>query len=87
MCVCVRAAETRRRLITSSSFAVGWLHLDGPVHLERETESERDRREGKSQVSVTMIGATATICEVGREQGERGSAPSVNVPSLSCSVS
>lgn len=47
--------ETRRRLITSSSFAVGWLHLDGPVHLEREKEMEgkkREGREGKSQVSM-----------------------------------
>lgn len=35
--------ETRRRLITSSSFAVGWLHLDGPVHLERK---ERNRGTG-----------------------------------------
>lgn len=32
--------ETRRRLITSSSFAVGWFHLDGPVHLEKEKETE-----------------------------------------------
>ena len=36
--------ETRRRLITSSSFAVGWLHLDGPVHLEREKEEKGNPR-------------------------------------------
>lgn len=42
--------ETGRRLITSSSFAVGWFHLDGPVHLEKEKETEGER--GKSQVSV-----------------------------------
>ncbi|KAA8596087.1 hypothetical protein FQN60_011378 [Etheostoma spectabile] len=39
------ATETRRRLITSSSFAVGWLHLDGPVHLEREVKGEREKEE------------------------------------------
>lgn len=31
--------ETRRRLITSSSFAVGRFHLDGPVHLEKEQDT------------------------------------------------
>lgn len=40
----VCALETRRRLITSSSFAVGWLHLDGPVHLEKEREREREKK-------------------------------------------
>lgn len=40
--------ETGRRLITSSSFAVGWLHLDGPVHLERERGRSR-RRERKRE--------------------------------------
>lgn len=30
------ATETKRRLITSSSFAVSRFHLDGPVHLERK---------------------------------------------------
>lgn len=40
--------ETRRRLITSSSFAVGWLHLDGTVHLERERE-RRSREEKKER--------------------------------------
>lgn len=43
--------ETRRRLITSSSFAVGWLHLDGTVHLERERErvevARKRKREGE----------------------------------------
>lgn len=42
--------ETRRRLITSPSFAVGWLHLDGPVHLKKEKEVEGEkkiRKEGK----------------------------------------
>lgn len=34
-----REGTTRRRLITSSSFAVGWLHLDGPVHLQREEKT------------------------------------------------
>lgn len=66
--------ETRRRLITSSSFAVGWLHLDGPVHLEREKEREmegtkgREGRKGKSQVSTKTIGATVT-----RHSGKRTS--------------
>ena len=74
------ATETRRRLITSSSFAVGWLHLDGPVHLEKE----RKEREGKSQVSTKTIGA---ICEVEREQVRCGGFPDVHVLNLSCDVS
>jgi len=52
VCVCVCATETRRRLITSSPFAVGRLYLDGSVHLEREREGgEREGGNGKSQVS------------------------------------
>lgn len=37
--------ETGRRLITSSSFAVGWLHLDGAVHLEKRDENKGGKGE------------------------------------------
>lgn len=48
----VYAVETRRRLITSSSFAVGWLHLDGSVHLEEEKEMEGQEKEGRKRRKV-----------------------------------
>lgn len=67
MCMCFfkGGVETWRRLITSSSFAVGWLHLDGPVHLEREGSRGKGRKKekkGNPRLAGKKIRATATIC-------------------------
>lgn len=48
----VCTVETRRRLITSSSFAVSWLHLDGSVHLEEEKEMGGQKKERRKRRKV-----------------------------------
>lgn len=48
----VSTVETRRRLITSSSFAVSWLHLDGSVHLEEEKEMGGQKKKRRKRREV-----------------------------------
>lgn len=72
LCVCLWVCffrgcspETRRRLITSPSFAVGWLHLNGSVHLEKQKGRERKFQFNQTQQEVTL---QYTKCEKKKNQ-------------------